>query len=490
MRGKVTLFLFLVCLALAPLSSRCAQIKVNGGQIIIDAGGQVHFVNQGGSAAASSPLPLETPTGDLLQFEDGSLMHGELKHMDTASGLLWDDPAAKKPIDLLPTHVDSIHFAHADSVTLAPTAHLRFANGDDVFGSVISLDDQHLTFNTWFGGTLTVPRSSVQTVTMLSSNYNILYEGPGDASGWVISNHNPESWTLVDGAFVSGTPGTLGRDFKLTGSSTIEFDMAWSDLLELQVFIYSDAVDHLNAGDSYVLQFRRDQVSFSRIDSNRQFPFRTFGSVPLPIAPGKNKAHVTIQSNKEEGTVAVSIDNVLVRRWKDENGLNVTGGGVLFQQNVTTAPNIKLGNFKVSEWSGRFEPETSAVATNTDVVRFINHDQAAGKITAIKDGKVTLALGETALQIPLQRVTQLNFAAIPALAATRGPWEVRAHFPRGGNVSFQLQEWNDKKVLGRSEIFGAIAFEPGQIRDLEFNLDRPRISIPQLNDREFDDLDE
>ena len=123
-------------------------------------------------------------------------MHGELKRMDAASGLRWENPAAKNPIDLQPDHIDSIHFAHAASVSLAPTSHLRFVNGDDLLGSVTSLDDDHLGFSTWFGGALTIPRASVQTITFLSSNYTILYDGPGDAEGWVVGSHNPESWVL------------------------------------------------------------------------------------------------------------------------------------------------------------------------------------------------------------------------------------------------------------------------------------------------------
>ena len=59
-----------------------------------------------------------------------------------------------------------------------------------------------------------------------------------------------------------------------------------------------------------------------------QLPPRNFGSAPLPNPAGKNKIHVIIQSNKEEGTVAVFVDNVLVKRWKDENGFSATGGGL------------------------------------------------------------------------------------------------------------------------------------------------------------------
>jgi len=222
MRGNAVLLSFLIGLIFPGAAVLTAQ-NLPGGNIILNVQGGIQFAGQI-PAATANPEALVPPTGDLLEFVDGSIMHGELKGMDTASGLRWENPAAKMPIDLQPAHIDSIQFAHADSITLTPTSRLRFVNGDDLFGSVTSLDDDHLVFSTWFGGALTIQRAAVQTVTMLSSNYTILYEGPGDTNGWIIGNHNPESWTLLDGTFVSGAPGTLGRDFKLTGSSTIEFE--------------------------------------------------------------------------------------------------------------------------------------------------------------------------------------------------------------------------------------------------------------------------
>ena len=395
---------------------------------------QIDLITRGASEDQQAAQPVAAPleSSDLLEFLDGSFMHGGLKRMDTGSGLVWDNPAAVHPFDLKPDHINLIHFAKAASVATTPTSELRFVNGDDLLGSVTSMDDDHLVFRTWFGGPLTIARAAVQTVTFLSSNYTILYEGPDSPEGWIVGSHNPDSWTFRDGTFVSASPGSLGRDFGLTGSSTIEFDLAWTDAFELLVNIYSDAVDHLEYGNSYMLEFKHDQagdeVNLRHIDIDRQIPLRNFGTAPLPGKYPGNKVRITIQSNKNEGTVAVFADNILVKRWKDENGFTPSGGGVLFQQIALPSTQVKLSNFKVSQWQGRYEPETTVVLTNMDVVRFINHDQAAGKITGIDAGKLALSVGDTVLQVPIQRVTQINFAGAPSAAPTHGPWEVRPGF--------------------------------------------------------------
>jgi len=479
MRDNAIRIFALVCLALARLSAS-AQIQIGPhGFIVIDQS----RLNAPGQGHAPTAAPA---TGDLLQFLDGSSIHGDLQRMDSESGLRWGTPLARQPIDLQPSHLDSIRFAHAGSVSFSPTSRLRFANGDDLLGSVTSMNDNNLAFSTWFGDSLTIPRAYVQSITYLSSNYNILYEGPDSAEDWIVGNRNPDSWTYRDGTFTSGSTGTLGRDFKLSGSSTIEFDLAWSDKFELLANIYCDAQ---NYGNSYVLDITSDQVNLRCVEATQLMPLRTFGSAPLNLT-GKNKAHITIQANKDEATVAIFVDNVLVKRWKDENGFSGMGGGILFVQEDLTGAVIKLSNITISQWSGRFEPETYSVATNTDVIRFINHDQAGGKIERIGDGKVTLTIGESHLQIPIQRVTQINFMESPTAAIARDPWEVRAQFPRGGSLSFQLEKWSDKEVSGRSPIFGRLAFQPGQIRRLEFNLGHPKTAAPVESVRDFEGLDE
>jgi hypothetical protein len=52
----------------------------------------------------------------------------------------------------------------------------------------------------------------------------------------------------------------------------------------------------------------------------------------------------------------------------------------------------------------------------TDAIHFINHDRAVGKIESIQNGKARLNLAGTVLDIPLERVTQIEFAAAKAPA--------------------------------------------------------------------------
>jgi hypothetical protein len=45
-------------------------------------------------------------------------------------------------------------------------------------------------------------------------------------------------------------------------------------------------------------------------------------------------------------------------------------------------------------------------------------------------------------------------------------------------------------VSGRSAIFGSLAFQPGAIREMEFNLNRPKEDAVIGENKEFEGLDE
>ena len=454
------------------------------GGVIMQFGGNVQF-----GAASAKPEKMPEPRGDLLEFVDGSALHGSLARMDLEHGLAWAAPAAAGPIHFRPDHIDVLRFTHAESVSVAPSCHLWFGNGDDLYGSLRSLDDQRLDFNTWFGGDMVIPRAAVRAITFLSSNYSVAYEGPYDTGGWVVVNNSPKSWSFHDGAFVGAGAGLLGRELHLTNSTTVEFDLALNNYFTLEIGVYCDVTDRLDFnGGSCVVNLTPQKVSLAQAQN--------MGVTLAPLnAPGlagegKNRMRVAIECDKSEGTISVFINHVLARTWKD---CRFTGGGtgiVFLQRTMFSNATLKLNHLKVSQWEGRCEPENAPPPANSDAMNFVNHDRAAGKIQSIRDGKARLALANAVLDIPLERVTRMEFAGSEVPAETPGPWQVRAHFPGGGSLSFQLEKWNDQAVSGRSALFGALAFQPNAIREMEFNLNRPKQDTAVMETKEFEELDE
>jgi hypothetical protein len=515
------------------------------------------------SAAAQSASPsASSQSGELLQFLDSTILHGALVGVDSGHGLRWRHPAAKSDFDLSPGHVARIRFPEASSIALTPDCHIRFAGGDDLYGSLVSLDADTLQFKTWFGSTMKVPRSAVQTITFLPKGYSIVYEGPSDASDWKITSgqqfanngmrvllnganfqgnnlvvlgngqvifgggvagvagneptaSGPTNWTYRDGSFVTAGTGTLGRNFNMSGSCTVEFDLTCNGAFVLLMNLYSPTADRIGSygaarQGNFILNGQGVIVNAAPESANRgSLMVQLSDTQAVLLRSGKTwinpsthnetmtnidthgrTSHITLSCNKDEGSLTLMVDGATVKKWTEITGFDEMGDSLVFQ-NQAYGNTISLSHFKISKWEGHYEPDiASAGGVGTDTVSFINHDRAGGKIEGLGDGKLVLVLGENTLHIPAERVRQIDFAESSAIHEPRGPWEVRAVFPGGGSVSFQLDKWDQQAVTGRSALFGPLAFQPSGIRELQFNLDQPRTEQVTAVEDEYDVLDQ
>lgn len=410
------------------------------------------------------------PPSDLLQFLDGGSLHGELRGMDPQRGVQWQHPAAKRTIRLKPDNIAWINFETAERVAsgTGPTCWFEFSNGDAIFGQLKAIENDKLKLETWFGGNLEAPRQALHSITFFSKGFSILYEGPNGVDGWKLER-GAKGWQYRDGAFIANSVGIMGRDLKLSGSAGIEFDVAWTGQISLSFILYAESIDRFDYSTScYMFHLSPPYMNLQRVQSGAGV--MSLGpQAYLPEMLKKSKVRLEIRVNKEEATITVLADGILVNRWKDPAGFVGKGSGIVFSSQ-SEGPTIKLSNFKVAEWDGAFEPRsmTNAVPKD-DLVYLANRDKVSGTLQNIRDGKLTFAIPQTTLEIPMQRVTQIFFGQQTSNSLARVPWEIRANVAGGGSVAFQLEEWADAQVLGKSAIFGQMALNPKSIRQIRFN---------------------
>ena len=443
--------------------------------------------------AKQLPAP-PTVSGDLLQFLDGSALHGQITAMNTNAGVRLENPNAVEPIAFKPNHVDFIRFSNAEALPTSAESgncNFRFFNGDEVFGVLNSLNDQQLEITAWFGSVLKIPREAVQSITFLSRGYRVVYEGPTDINGWSVNGMagGASNWWYRDGSFF-GASGTLGRKFDLTNSCTVEFDLTSKATYQnLMLSLFTDSIDRLDFGnDGYIFTFSADNAQLRR--AQRGVSPIDMGNAILSHPDSKDRVHITIHANREDGSITLMADNKVAKRWKDSNGFAGKGTGLLFE-NIGGGQPVRISNLRISSWQGRFEPDTNPlIQTNADSVLFANRDRAQGKITSFQDGKVALTTGTNHLNVAMERVRQITFAPTPNAHEQRGPWEVRAFFLRGGMISFRLANWDKDKVSGESTIFGPLSFQTQTVREMEFNLDKRRGEVLAAVPDEFGGADE
>jgi len=412
----------------------------------------------------------------MMQFLDGSSLHGRLDQMDPARGVFWRHPDALAPIRMRPSNLAWIGFEKPVALksSMNPTGRFRLRNGDELFGTLVGMGDKHVEIESWLGGVLRPLREELQSVTFLSKGYSVLYEGPTGLEGWVLGRSMPgqSGWQYRDGALMASTVGLAGRDLGLQGSASFEFDLAWTSNFNLVLILYTDVLDRFDYGSScYMFYLGPGYINAQRVQANTGLS-QLGPQAQLPDGMRRNRMRLELRCNQEDGTFTVMADGRQVHRWKDAAGFIGKGKGMTFFSQMDGGA-IRISNIKVAEWDGRYEtPEGEDADLRQDLVRLANKDRVQGTIRSIQDGRLKVSTAQGDLEVPTPRVTQIVLGHTNALAAVKHPWDVRAFFAGGGSVSFQLSGWSRNLVEGMSRSLGQVKLKPENIRQIQFNLAR------------------
>ncbi len=426
----------------------------------------------------------EAARGDTLELLNGDVFHGTFISLDSKNGARWQHPSVKQVMELNPAGIGRIKLERPKSTNAAPrqTCAARLTNGDELVGELVSLDDDKLVLETWYAGTLTLPRKMVQSLSPGLSRLSSVFEGPTGPEGWTIKGtggggfrglrggREGGSWKFSNGGFSSVGQGSVGRDVKLPAMSNTEFDMNWRGYLQLNIAIYTDTLEGFG-GNCYLLSFNYTSVNLQRMSRNGDSG--SFGQAELPALNQKSKARFSIRVNKEQKTIALLMDGALVKQWTDRGDFAGSGTGLLFYQQGQGL--VKVGNMRVTTWDGKFEETTGKTAkSKDDLVRLVNNDKISGTLKSIKDGKMNFETAFAPLSVPLDRIDQIDLAGEKAEKATSGANDVRVVFGDRGSVTFQLERWDDQQVTGSSLNFGKARFSPAAFSSILFNLDKQK----------------
>jgi len=406
------------------------------------------------------------PRQDTLSFLNKDQLHGFLLGIDQ-SGLRWQSPEAHDPILFKTSEVSQIKLdSHKADDTAKSAQRIRLTNGDEYPGNIISLDDKTMILDTWYAGRISIPRAMLLRITPLSDANSSIYEGPTGLEGWTIGRPGGgRSWVFRDGSLIGTNYGTIGRDLKLPAMSEIGFDVMLRGNNSLSIGIYSDRDDMF--GNCYMLQLSTGFTELQRY--SRSGGSNDLGSTQLQNVIRREKSRVELRTNKDKKSIWLMVDGKVVKEWTDPVDFNGTGGSIVFSCQPNTV--VKISNIKVSKWDGRFEDSSAPSQKSADdSVQLANQDKVTGRLENIQDGKAKFSSSYAELNIPLERVEQIDLSGAHSDTAKPSPSDIRAYFPEGGSVTMQLIQWDAKACLGSSPNFGKATFSPTAFAKMLFNL--------------------
>jgi len=444
------------------------------------------------TAGSETAEALPAASSDTMQFLNGDSLHGILQSIDAPTGVRWQHPEVKQIIEFAPANISRIKLKRGNpSASRTPhTCAVQLTNADELFGNLVSLDAEKLNLETWYAGKIAIQRKMIRAITPGQGNLSSLYEGPTGLEGWTAAR-GMQGWKYENNAFVNSRANNyncaMGRDFKLPAASSIEFDIAWwGHLQQMMVSFYTDSFENYGYNSNcYLLNISSGYVYLQR--NTRNGGQNQLGQVQVQALSQKGRARIGIRCNKEQGSIALMVDGALVQKWNDRAGFVGQGGGVLFGTSGGTR--IKLSNIRISEWDGKFEEPSSAPAkSKEDVVRLVNNDKVSGSLQTIRDGKISFTTSYATVEIPVERVAQIDMAGERAEQAKRNAGDVRFFFSGRGSVTLSLERWDNQQMTGNSPNFGKLKFATDAFHAIQFNpyREKPAADPATPPDEEFD----
>jgi len=429
------------------------------------------------SGAQSNLVP---PPRHALLFHNGDLLYGTLHSIRPGGELRWNHPDVGAPIQFALTNFSEIHLGSQPPPASRPEnfCHVQLVNDDELSGGLLSLDADSVVLDTWFAPGNSRCRARVRSILPVPPPAALLFDGPTGLEGWthgrVQGIENSGQWRYVNGAFTASQSASLARDLKLPDRSNIEFEMAWRGTFNLAIALYTDSLQPVSLrakenepdfGAFYSLQLNNPVLSVLHV--SKAAPLKQLGQSVISSFNQTNRSRIAIRTDRPQNIIALYADGALIKTWSDPDGFNAGGTGVRFVHQGVGA--VRIWNLRVTEWDGRFDtPAAPAANPALDLARLVNHDTVVGPLKTLRDGRLVFHIGGNDIEVPLARVTRVDFAPAraEALPARRG--ESRFFFAQRGHVTMELAGWDSRRMSGTSRVFGTAGFNPASFSRIQF----------------------
>ena len=458
-------------LALAPCE---AQIEIRGGGVILN--GQLRLALSGVEAGGEKSDDANPAAAQMLEFADGSRLHGELAGLDGAKReIVWRGVDASAPITFPLAQVSHVDFSTKEKPAAKVHATVKLAGGDWLAADVTGLRDNQLLLRLADGTALAVDRARIESVYFSKNAAPECYDGPQNMSGWVTGG----GWICREGALRATQPSTVGRMFATLPDQVeyrFEFDQGDSTTRVFAVLLHGADAAARGLGAGMVRLMINDQTLqlWSQVGDNvKQEQTDLAKILPAPPknadgTPAKRKpTRWRIFEDRVSGRLIVFIDGRKAADWNAGKGKAGENRGSFIIQPMAWSGNSEqsLAKIRVTPWDG-YVPVDDAIEgarPKKDQAVLAGGDTSEGRIESVTADKVKIG----AALLAREKITLLRFAK-PETVPDEDPAVARVRLVQGGEFEVAAMTLQDGKLRVRTNFGGEAVLPLAALRGLEF----------------------
>lgn len=340
--------------------------------------------------AQSSECTIQLNSGDTLS---GNLLASNSEKLKLSISN-FDDQALEVP----QKDIKKLWFNNRINEGLTRGEHvILLSNGDIIYGKLLKLNLETVSFHSDFLGIQTIPRSSVAIITK-ANRKKITYLGPIDLSTWeVISG----KWEIQKGTFTNTTKNSeIFKNFNLSPHSQIDISLADNKNNKFTINFFADDINTEN----YQLLISKKKFFLIKNGQVKNKPL-AWGSIK---ATGINK--ISLVAELKTGKLALKVNDVIIQKIAKHEPLFNPGKGISI---VSQFPNLKIHEIKITDHlQTEIDIDGFKVTNNTEKAILDQSNTYTGTVTQADNEELKIELGKDQLQaFKTDKITWLSLEA-------------------------------------------------------------------------------
>lgn len=406
---------------------------------------------------------------DTLSFLAGDLFTGNLKSINN-NELTWTHPESKNPLVFATKNFNTISLSEANEDFIVKHR-ITLSNGDVIPCQLISLTEEEAHIKTWFAGEFKVLRPMIHSIQFEKINDSMLLaKMPKKQKDFEKQWKRSGSWKMEDGKITTKKSGYISKKLDKSDKLAVSFRIErQSTRSNTEVYICTDA----NKGRSskgYIFRFSQNNIQV-RVDNSH------VGYLYFPNHETMNNFDVKLYIDKEAHKIVALINDQAVQGRLNNFNQTPKGNDITFAS--SSSNQLSISKILVKKWDGHIEigstEKKNKEVLKNDKVVFANSDSVSGELQFIKDGQASFKTDFATMNIPVDRMSQLQFSDEELERARRNKGDVSGTIANGiGKMTFTLLDYNKGRFRVESENFGEIFITRKLFSELNFNIYRKK----------------
>lgn len=308
---------------------------------------------------------------DVIGLADGNSLRGTVRSIEKDGRVVVESDLSPKPLLLRGDSLRSIDFDVPASPLHSHSELLFLANGDVLPATVQGLDGEALSVETWYAGSLQIPRRFVSSIEFGVAPQKQVFKGPTGLAGWKDNN----DWTFEDGKLVCESSGTISRPGILPEQFILRFRLEWENNPKFRIYFCDDHLKRIGDEDRYYFEINSMGFQLRRQTSDnerRWFPLASSSRRPEEF-PGRS-VDVELRVDRRNRLIYLYMNGEKEGRFPDPIDAFPTGTGIMLESQAGGDLKNIIPMIEVYEWDavshlrrseGHEDPETDAVVDVT-----------------------------------------------------------------------------------------------------------------------------